>query len=263
MTLVDKDIRQLIAEGVIKNADNHNVGPISYDLTIKEIIPVNSSNQKYEKWQLNSQDVVFVACIEDIFLPNDLIAHVEQRNSRIRQGLVVDAPTYQPGHETKVFFRVRNISSDKISIKKGDSIAAIRFEKLDHVPENPYSGNFVDEFDFRNLGNYENLLKNDVEKVEKKIDDIENMEKGIYGNVMTLMTIFIGIFSLINLNVGFLQSCQFNIIHLITYNLIIVGALGLFAGLISLFLPKHKTSKWQFIIPIALLICALLIVWVF
>lgn len=263
MTLVDKDIRQLIAAGVIKNADNNNVGPISYDLIIKEIIPVDSSNQKYEKWQLNPQDVVFVACMEDVFLPNNLIAYVEQRNSRIRQGLIVDAPTYQPGHKTKVFFRVRNISSDKISIKNGDSIAAIRFEKLDSEPEKSYDGSFVDEFDFRNLGNYENLLKNDVEKVEQKINDIENMEKGIYGNVMTLMTIFIGIFSLINLNVGFLQNVQFNIIHLLTYNLIIVGALGLFAGLISLFLPKHKTSKWQFIVPVCLLMCALLIVCMF
>ncbi len=259
MTLVDKEIRELITNGIIKNASESNIGSISYDLTIKEIISANSPEEKRTQCYLDPQDVVFVACEEDIFLPNDLIAHIEQRNSRIRQGLLVDAPTYQPGHATKVFFRVKNISSDRIFIKQKDSIAAIRFEKLISEPERPYNGNFVDEFDFRNLGNYENALKSDVEKIEKKINDMEQVEKSIYGNVMTLMTIFIGIFSLLSLNIDFLQSNTFDIINLLMYNLVIIGALGLFTGLISLFLPRRKTSIWQFIIPIILLIAALLI----
>lgn len=263
MTLVDKDIRKLIDEGILKNADSKKVGAISYDLTIREIIPTNDPVQKCTQVQLNPQDVVFIACEEDIYLTNDLTAYVDQRNSRIRQGLFIDAPVYQPGHATKVFFRARNISSDKISIKRGDSIAALRFEKLDCEPEKPYSGAFVDEFDFRNLGNYENTLKSDVEKVEKKIEDMEQVEKSIYGNVMTIMTIFIGIFSLLSLNIDFLQSETFDVINLMTYNLVIIGALGIFAALISLFLPKHKTNKWQFVIPVALLIVALGIAWIF
>ena len=244
MTLVDSEINQLIDKGILKNAKN-KPGSISYDLTVKEIIPTNTSKQRGSLFQLNPQDVVFIACEEDIYLTNNLIAFVEQRNSRIRQGLVIDAPVYQPGHATKVFFRVRNISSDRITIKQGDSIASIRFEWLSKEP------------DFRNLGNYENILKSDVEKVEKKIEDVELLEKNIYGNVMTLMTIFIGIFSLINLNIGFLQNNSFNIISLLTYNLIVIGTLGLFAGLISLFLPRHNVNRLLFIIPSLLLIIAL------
>ena len=256
MTLVDSEINQLIDKGILKNAKN-KPGSISYDVTVKEIIPTNTSKQRGSLFQLNPQDVVFIACEEDIYLTNNLIAFVEQRNSRIRQGLVIDAPVYQPGHATKVFFRVRNISSDRITIKQGDSIASIRFEWLSKEPDSPYRGNFVDEFDFRNLGNYENILKSDVEKVEKKIEDVELLEKNIYGNVMTLMTIFIGIFSLINLNIGFLQNNSFNIISLLTYNLIVIGTLGLFAGLISLFLPRHNVNRLLFIIPSLLLIIAL------
>ena len=43
MTLVDKDILELIKHGVITNADEKNVGSISYDLTTKEIIPTEKN----------------------------------------------------------------------------------------------------------------------------------------------------------------------------------------------------------------------------
>ena len=46
---------------------------------------------------------------ELIHLPSTLVARVMLRNSRIRQGLSLDAPLYFPGHSTRVFFRVTNI----------------------------------------------------------------------------------------------------------------------------------------------------------
>ena len=259
MLLVDKEIKELINEGILKNANAENIGAISYDLIIDEIICTSKPIQKCTQMQLEPHEVVFISCKVDIFLRDDLVAFVEERNSRIRQGLFIDAPVYQPGHKTKVFFRVQNVSGDRISLKRGDSIAAIRFERLDTKPEKIYDGAFVNEFDFRYLGNYENTLKLDVEKADKKIKDMEQIEKSIYGNVMTLMTIFIGIFSLLSLNIDFLKSREFDAVNLLVYNLVIIGALGLFAALISLLLPRNKINKWQFIIPVLLLVAALLI----
>ena len=92
-------------------------------------------------------------------MPNNLLAIIDQKNSRIRQGLYVDAPVYQPGHETRVFLRVKNISNNVISIKQGDLLAAIRFEKLTSEPNNIYNGAFVDELNYKNLGSYESKFR--------------------------------------------------------------------------------------------------------
>ena len=97
-----------------------------------------------------------------------------------------------------------------------------------------------------------------IEKVEKKFEKIENLEAKIYGNVITIMTIFIGIFSLINLNINYLNGENFNIINLTSFNLIIIGSLGLFAAIISALINKSKDYK-IFIISVTVIIIALII----
>ena len=44
-------------------------------------------------------------------MPLNVLGRVAEKNSRMRQGLQVDGPHYQPGHITYVFMRVRNISN--------------------------------------------------------------------------------------------------------------------------------------------------------
>ena len=38
--------------------------------------------------------------------------------------------------------------------------------------------------------------------IEKKVDTVKNIEKNVYGNVLSIMGIFIGIFSLVNVNLS-------------------------------------------------------------
>ena len=63
------------------------------------------NNKESKNIKLEPHDSAFVMSKESIELPNNIIAKVVLRNSRIRQGLTIDTPIYQPGHRTKVFFQ--------------------------------------------------------------------------------------------------------------------------------------------------------------
>lgn len=259
MLLVDRDIENLIEQNILKNASTANIGTISYDLTIEKIISSTKEKDAHTRYDLKPNGVAFIASKENIFLTNTLVAHVEQRNSRIRQGLVVDAPTYQPGHKTKVFFRVHNISSEIITLKAGDSIASLSFEQLDHAPNQSYNGNFVDEFEYSGLGNYSDSFAAETQSIRKEIRSIEHIERSIYATVMTLMTIFVGMFSLLNINIDFFNTKAFDFLHLLAYNLVIIGSLGIFAALISLLIPRQNVGKKQFVIPSLFIVASLII----
>ena len=97
---------------------------------------------------------VFIECKEKIALQDNIAASVILRNSRIRQGLQLDAPLYFPGHETVVYYRVTNFSGRAITLKEGDGIAAITFEELPEPVEKPYSGGFQKETKFSGMGKY-------------------------------------------------------------------------------------------------------------
>lgn len=88
---------------------------------------------------------------ELIHLPSTLAARVMLRNSRIRQGLSLDAPLYFPGHSTRVFFRVTNIGQGVIALDCSRSIAQLVFERVEGGVEHPYDGAFADEFVYRGV----------------------------------------------------------------------------------------------------------------
>ncbi len=58
------------------------------------------------------------------------------------------------------------------------------------------------QFDFTDVHRFESAKLPDVIRLEKAAKKIEDSEQSIYGNVMTIMTIFIAIFSIVNLNMG-------------------------------------------------------------
>lgn len=100
MLLSDLSIKELVEAGVLENAIEENVGPVSYDLRTLEFYPMGGKATEVE---LMPGESVFVGSQEVIHLPNTLAARVMLRNSRIRQGLSLDAPLYFPGHSTRVF----------------------------------------------------------------------------------------------------------------------------------------------------------------
>lgn len=93
MYLSDTKIQELIDSKVLLNADASNIGQVTYDLRTDGFY-VNECKQS--EVDLGPGDSTFVSCVECIALPNDLTASVLLRNSRIRQGLSLDAPLYFP-----------------------------------------------------------------------------------------------------------------------------------------------------------------------
>lgn len=240
MLLSHQSILACINDGVIKGGKSENAGPVSYDLTTQNFFADKTSyNQKLVSYALNPGDSVFVASVEVVNLPSDLACGVRIKNSRLRLGLHLDAPLYFPGHETRVYFRVTNVSGDVILLDTKKGIAQLVFERLDRPTDAPYEGAFSDEDAFRGLGDYESRYEHDLKKVEKKAAEVEGVEKRIYGNVMTLMAIFAAVFTLVNVNMSCQQAPDVKLV--IAINLATVGSFSLLAGLIALPL---KPKEW-------------------
>ena len=176
---------------------------------------------------------------------NDMIGRVVLKNSRIRMGLTMDSPVYQPGHITPIYCRLTNLSNDKIELKQGDKYVTLIFEQLDEEPDTPYSGAFQNEFSFKGLADYKSEYIDQIQSIEGQIHDIKSLEKSVYGNVITILTIFIAIFSILNVNIGLIQKSVSGWTFL-SYNLIILGAVGFLAALLKEFLPAQSERKHGF-----------------
>lgn len=127
MYLSDTKIQELIDSKVLLNADASNIGQVTYDLRTEGFY-INESKQS--EVELGPGDSTFVSCVECVALPNDLTASVLLRNSRIRQGLSLDAPLYFPGHGTRLFYRVTNVSGSTITLDKSKASPRLPFSTL-------------------------------------------------------------------------------------------------------------------------------------
>lgn len=157
MVLTDREIHSWTSKhGLIENHDPDHFTNIGYDLRADHFASKDATSSHVT---LKSGESVFVGAKENIKLPNDMIARVSLKNSRIRQGLSLDAPIYQPGHHTKVFFRLTNVSNDEIELREGDKYALIMFEKLSGPVDAPYKGTFSEEMSFSGMGEYMGIYK--------------------------------------------------------------------------------------------------------
>lgn len=248
MLLSDAKIRELINNNVLQNANEHNIGPVSYDLTTKSF---HSKDSEKSYADLMPGDSIFVSSEEVIDLPSDLAARVSLRNSRIRQGLTLDAPLYFPGHKTRVFFRVTNISSDEIKLNTTKGIAQLSFETISGTVEKPYHGAFSDEFDYSGMGNYTDIYKSEMEEIDRREDSLKKMESRIYERVIALFAIFAAIFTLVNINAGSLIGNASGI-TIATVNLSIIGGFSALVGLIAIALKAEGIASKIILFAIAI-----------
>lgn len=164
--LTDTELYDLINNRVLENGDPNRVLSIGYDLKPKAYYNINK--EYYEKITLDPGDSIFVECKEIIALPENMIAQIQLRNSRIRQGLSLDAPVYQPGHRTLIYYRITNISKSVITLSSEDGTAYILFYYLDSIPTQVYNGAFQNELgEFFGMSSY-------TDQYRKEMSDIEN-----------------------------------------------------------------------------------------
>lgn len=154
MYLVDKQIVDLVNSGKIKNVLLESIDSVSFDLHINKFMV--DDGEVFSK-ELDPGETVIVECLEEVELPKDLFGTVIQKNSRLRSGLVVNAPVYRPGHNTKIYISVTNNSAHIIELVSEQAIAAMMLNKLEEEPKKTYSGTFQNEVKYKELGNYKNI----------------------------------------------------------------------------------------------------------
>lgn len=252
MILVDKNIKERVEKDklIAVNYNENNVNCVSYDLSVDKILIKDKSSNSY---YIKPNETVFVKTKEKINMPYDLIGIVTEKNSRMRQGLKVDAPRYQPGHSTFVFLRVQNISNQIISIEENTKIAQIMFENLCEEPSVTYdrqiNASFNDEQEYVGFGNYDVEYSKQIKDVDKTIEkakeDIDTMSHKIYSNVLALMGIIVAIFSLITINYNAATQSDLNFKFIVAMNLSLAFCIVLMMGLIFIFLnTKRNKSLW-------------------
>lgn len=163
--LTDTEVYDLINNNILEKADANRVLCIGYDLKPQSYY--NTNKEYYEKITLDPGDSIFVECKEFISMPQNMIAQIQLRNSRIRQGLSLEAPIYQPGHKTLIYYRITNISKSVITLSTEDGTAYILFYYLDSVPAHAYDGAFQNESgDFFGMSSYSEQYRKEMSQVD-------------------------------------------------------------------------------------------------
>lgn len=272
--LVDSDIKVICELGNIETPGDHSgnlaifnsdetcIGCIGYDVRSDRFY---SGNKQDEKWELLPGESVFVSSIEIVHFDDCTSGIVNLKNSRIRMGLMLDSPIYHPGHTTRIYFRLTNVSNNIIKLQQGEKYAMLVFEQLDKEPKTPYRGAFKDEFDFKGLSDYTSVYSDQIKTVEDKTMSLRSLEKSVYSNVITILSIFVAVFSLVNINVGFIGTST-TISMMLAINLVTIGALSFF----SLFMhhlifssKEKKTSEWLWVVPASCFLLAILLILIF
>ena len=265
MILVDKQILEYIGNGELIAAgfQEDSLSGVSVDLTVSCIIDPEANEAS--EYVIDSGETVFVKTREQLSIPSNILGRVAEKNSRMRQGLKVDAPYYQPGHKTYAFLRVQNISSKLITLREGMTIAQIMFEELADVPNVPYDkqtdASFQNEAEYVGLGSYKNEYEKDIkDKVEKANRELDEMSHKIYGNVLALMGILAAVFSILTTNAEALHHANIDARYVITMNLSMAMSIAILMGLVLLFLNKAKNKILLFIYIAILLLLILFVV---
>ena len=254
MVLVDKEIKRRSNEIFQDGYEASNVTAISYDLHIQSVI---ANEELADVYVLRPGEVVFIKTKEKISMPTDLMGRIGEKNSRMRQGLIVAGPHYYPGHCTYLYLRVQNATAGTIKIKKGDIIAQIFFEQLMDTPDKDYSqqvnASFNNEDAYRGLANYKDEYEDrmtQIKDADKKLDEKIN---NIYANILTIMGLFVSVFSIVMVNFTNISENNLTKEFIVPMNISLGIVITLFVGLLLIFINKAK-SKWFLVAYIILMI---------
>lgn len=245
MVLVDREIRARVdSANLIDSYDEECLTNIGYDLRAKQF---TVDGEMKTSVTLGPGESTFVEPVETVNMPTDLMGQVVLKNSRIRQGLSLEAPFYQPGHQTRTYFRLTNVSDDSITLYADEQYATVVFMKLSQEPQRPYDGTFQREFDFRGMGSYQGVYERQMRVLEGKEDDIKGLESSIYANVLTILSIFVALFTFLTVNIT-LTANSATIKMYFIFNALMLGCISFLVALLNT-VVKSKPSDWRSWVP--------------
>lgn len=147
MTLVDREIQQLITENIIiKNGNIRNIEAASYNCALDFYYKVGTG--KYCKWndikeskiqcdngpafiELKPNATILIYTYEDFDLPNNMIMHASPISSWLRKGISVEMSYFvDPGFKGKFCFPITNKSDHIIKISSREPIMSVEIVKL-------------------------------------------------------------------------------------------------------------------------------------
>ena len=81
MFLVDKEIKELCKNNklIVENYQEENVGAVSYDITVKDVIALDEDNKTYSSYELKPGQTVFVSSVETLEIPVDCVGIVTEK----------------------------------------------------------------------------------------------------------------------------------------------------------------------------------------
>ncbi len=255
MILVDKQIKKQVQcqNMICSGFKEENLHGISYDILVDSIILPDMTDEKkfIEKssYNLRSGETVYVRSDIEIQMPENCIGKIVERNSVMRIGLEVSGPCYQPGHKTRIFLRIHNLISKDICLYKGQGIAQIMFEYLEVKPDKPYSqevdNSYQDETKYLGVqGEWREDWLGQLEKYNKKIEELDDTESRIYGNIITIMGVFLSMFSLLMFNFSAVTDQQFNIENIVKLDCSLALLLYMLMGVIVLISNKRRRKAF-------------------
>lgn len=270
MILVDKDISTFLSNGgslhpnekltAISNGSDGSITNIGYDLTTAKFYKLSSSGE--DSCTLLPGESAFAESRELLHFDNCTVGIVSLKNGRIRQGLSLDAPVYQPGHKTPVRFRLTNVSDKTIVLSAGDQHAMLMFYQLSKAPEHPYNGTFQKELAWSGMGAYNSQYAEQIKEIEDKTKDLKTLEKSLYGNVITILTIFIGIFTLLNINITLVKDAA-DVLQFVFFNLSTIGAISFLAVLLDSLLNRDKAHHHLWFLPCGIFLVLIILLFFF
>jgi len=147
--LCKQDIKSAIKDyQLITDTDEEDCfQPCSYDLRIGTIFRdgqiINEYHEKANsKFIIPPGEIVSIATLEEIRLPNDVAATAFPINSQSRKGLMVLNPGHvDPGFNGFLTVKVINLRKVPLPISRGDKIFTIIFEGLPKPVSDPYTSN--------------------------------------------------------------------------------------------------------------------------
>lgn len=147
MFLHDQELRQALLPAM-SPVREENFGSVSYDLTIRGFVTSEKDGKESAACALGPGESVFASSEEVLTVPDDCVGFVTLRNSGIRMGLSLSAPVYQPGHTTRIFVRLTNVSDALLALSRGGSVASLMLSRLDMPVEKPYRGRYENQMAF-------------------------------------------------------------------------------------------------------------------
>lgn len=266
MILVDKNIKNLVSEKklITQGYKESSVKGIAYELSVDCVY--DADKKSVSSLDLKPGDVAYIKTEEELSVPDNIAVRIIERNSVMRLGLKVDGPEYIPGHKTFCFLRVQNISDSTITVSKGFKIAQAIFEELKEVPEQTYEkqsdASFRDEKEFIGVGRYQPEYSKLLKKIDDAKEDLETVKDKIYGNVLTIMGIFVSIFTLVSVNIQAFVKENISKSLVASVNLSLLSCIAVLLGFVLLIVNKGK-KKWfniaYFIFMLCLIIATLVL----